>query len=277
MQPQEGRLGAETLQDMGLVVHDLHGEDQLEQCVTLQRATWGDDFRELVPPAMLMIAQKIGGVLLGACDNEKALVGFVFGLTGIIDGRPVHWSHMMAVDERWRDRGLGRALKHLQQHRLLDQGIDRALWTYDPLAARNAHLNINRLGARILDYVPNMYGENPLSRADSAIGSDRFVVEWDLRATQTSSLTPSADTPAVTLTHGEDGDVLLPEAPTVLVHIPHDIQILKQEDPSCALAWRRITRRALTHYLPAGYRVIGFQRGSTSSAYVLGITEPNHA
>jgi predicted GNAT superfamily acetyltransferase len=262
---------------MGLVVHELHGEDQLEQCVTLQRATWGDDFRELVPPAMLMIVQKVGGVLLGAFDGDHTLVGFVFGLTGVIDGRPVHWSHMMAVDEQWRDRGLGRALKHLQGNRLLEQGIDRALWTYDPLVARNANLNINGLGARILDYVPNMYGQNPMSRTDSVIGSDRFVVEWDLGTTVAPRVSPAPDAPAVSLAHLDDGEAELPDAPTVLVCIPDDIQALKKEDPRSAVAWRELTRQALTRYLPAGYRVTGFQRGSAGSAYVLEVTEPEHA
>jgi len=277
MQPQEYQTGDRALQELGLVVRDLHGEHQLEQCVTLQRATWGDDFRELVPPAMLMIVQKVGGILLGAFSETDTLVGFIFGLTGILDGRPVHWSHMMAVDEPWRDRGLGRLLKQAQRQRLLDQGIDRARWTYDPLVARNANLNFNRLGARILDYVTNMYGENPMSRTDSIIGSDRFVVEWNLDSTEVPRAPATSDVPAVTLAHPPDGEVPLPEESTVLVHIPDDIQVLKVHDPDAAVAWRRLTRRALTHYLSAGYRVTGFQRGSGVPAYILEKVEPDDA
>ena len=277
MQPQEDQARDGSLLGTGLVFRDLRGENQLEQCVTLQRATWGDDFRELVPPAMLMIVQKVGGVLLGAFDEEDALVGFVFGLTGILDGRPIHWSHMMAVDERRRDRGLGRALKQAQRQRLLDQGIDRALWTYDPLVARNANLNINRLGVRILEYVPNMYGQNPMSRTDSVIGSDRLVVEWDLGTTGVPRVPATSGAPAVTLSHPPDREAPLPEASTVLVHIPDDIQALKVHDPDAAMAWRRLTRRALTHYIPAGYRVTGFQRDAGNSAYVLETAEPEHA
>lgn len=231
--------------------------------MALQRRTWGDDFRELVPPALLQIGQKMGGVAAAAFVGEH-LVGFVFGLTGLRDGAVAHWSHMLAVDPGWRDRGIGRALKAYQRNRLRDAGVSSMYWTFDPLVARNAHLNLVRLGARVAEYVRDMYGDNPMSRTDSVIGSDRFVVAWDLGR---------ADGPTDGRADGRaggraDGPVItsvedpLPDGTPVFVAIPEDVQSLKQQDQAAALAWRASTRRAFEHYLPRGHVVTGFLRGT---------------
>jgi len=238
-------------------IRPLESAADYEACVTLQRATWGDDFRELVPPALLQVAQKMGGILAGAFDGDR-LIGFVFGLTGLRAGSLAHWSHMLAVDTAWRDRGVGRQLKAYQRERLLAAGITRMFWTFDPLVARNAHLNLERLGATVVEYVRDMYGANPMSRADSIICSDRFVVEWNLGPTGQRAGGPTggrADAPVI-----ETAQDPLPDVTVVRVAIPDDVQALKLTAPEAALAWRRSTRRAFEHYLPRGYRVTTFAR-----------------
>ena len=256
-----------------LTLRPLASQEDYEACIALQRETWGDDFRELVPPAMLQITQKVGGIAAGAFDGDR-LVGFVYGLTGIEAGRPVHWSHMLAVDERIRDHGIGRRLKQYQRDRLAALGIERMYWTFDPLVARNAHLNLVVLGTRVVEYARDMYGENPMSRTDSVIGSDRFVVAWDLLPSTPPpgeqrarpSLTPAASPGLV----ASDTDPL-PDAPTILVAIPADIQALKRANPQAAIAWRQSTRRAFEHYLKRGYAVrgIGPREGGEGSCYLL--------
>jgi predicted GNAT superfamily acetyltransferase len=234
-------------------------------CIELQRTTWGDDFHELVPPAMLLVTQKVGGVTLGAFDHEDLLVGFVYGITGILDGEPIHWSHMLAVRRDWRDRGIGALLKMAQRDRLIATGVARARWSFDPLVARNAHLNLHRLRARVLEYVEDMYGENPMSQTDSVIGSDRLVVEWSLR-TQPLDLSVAGqeddeeeEGPMVTLKDGTEP--ALPDEPAVRLEIPRDIQSLKKHDPTRATIWRELTRTVFQHYLDHGYRVVDFRRG----------------
>ena len=81
-----------------LIVRAFSLEADYEACVALQLATWGRHFRELVPPALLKVTQKVGGIAAGAFDHrDNSMVGFVFGLTGLQDGEPIHWSHMLAV------------------------------------------------------------------------------------------------------------------------------------------------------------------------------------
>lgn len=237
-----------------------------EACLALQRATWGEDFRELVPPALLQIAQRVGGIAAGAFDSSGRMLGFVFGLTGVSAGEPVHWSHMLAVREDVRDRGIGQQLKRWQRAQLCRLGVRRMLWTYDPLVARNAHLNLNKLGAKVVEYVENMYGVNPLNKTDSVIGTDRFIVEWRLDGpdVQLDAAALVSEAPIVTAPVTRDPRAPqpnLPAVPEVRVEVPADIQRLKLASADGAVAWRLTTRRAFTHYLPRGYAVVGVTTG----------------
>jgi predicted GNAT superfamily acetyltransferase len=177
---------------------------------------------------------------------------------------------MLAVDQASRDRGVGRRLKEYQRERLRAMGVHRMYWTFDPLVARNAHLNLNLLGARVVEYARDMYGENPMSRTDSVIGTDRFVVEWTIGgpADRRSGGARAAGSHAPPITSASDP---LPDSPSVLVAIPPDIQALKNADPDAALRWRRSTRRAFEHYLSRGYAVTGLVPAPSGggSCYVL--------
>jgi len=248
-------------------LRDLTSREDFERTVELQCQTWGRDCGEIVPPAVLMLVQKIGGVVVGAFEPGGELVGVLFGVTGVKEGSLVHWSHLAAVREDWRDRGVGQTLKREQRRRLRAMGVERALWSFDPLVARNANLNLNRLGARVLEYLPDLYGVDPKTKPDTVIGSDRFLVEWDLSAEGTPEYAENpeaADTPTITVSDGSHPDTPLPAAAQVLVEIPPDIQTLKRQNPDLAKAWRGLTRRAFQHYLASGYRVAGFVRDPTA-------------
>jgi predicted GNAT superfamily acetyltransferase len=140
-------------------------------------------------------------------------------------------------------------------------------WTFDPLVARNAHLNVNVLGVRVVEYARDMYGPNQMSRTDSVIGSDRFVVAWELGGhgrSQAVTGGQSGHGRSQAVTGGQGGQLViasesdpLSDAAVIHVAIPADIQLLKQSQPDAARAWRRSTRRAFEHYLGCGYTVRG--------------------
>ena len=262
-------------------------------CVELQRDVWGERFADVVPPTILMVSQRLGGVAAGAFDAGGRLLGFVFGVTGIRAAEPVHWSDMLAVRPEARGTGIGRRLKLFQREQLLELGVRRMHWTFDPLVARNANLNLNSLGAVPVEYVVNLYGETG-SSLHAGLDTDRFIVEWwldeaappDSRAvgepaSGTASggsptamplvpVTADAGPPAIvdlTCVAGERG---LSTAPRVRVAAPADIDALKARDPSRARAWQRMQRLAFTHYLSRGYRVSGFEhRAPPADSYYL--------
>jgi len=249
------------------------------ECVAIQYETWGADFREAVPAAILMVSQKIGGVTAGAFGPGGRMLGFVFGMTGVKDGRLVHWSDLLAVRPEARRLGLGTRLKHYQRELLLEAGVERMYWTYDPLVARNAHLNLVRLGARVAEYVPDMYGTSTGSVLHGDMGTDRFVVEWELGgadAPRPSALGPrpsaASHAPVVNAPDRPGGRPrvsVLPDVPEALVEIPSDLEALLASDPARARDWRDTTRETFTWYLGRGYEVVGLVERDARTFYEL--------
>lgn len=169
--------GAGGREEGGFEIRPLRTLDELRRCVALQEVVWGDGFSERVPTAILNVARRLGGVVSGAFDREGELAGFVFGLTGIEGGEPVHWSDMLAVRPEHRNAGLGTRLKLHQRRQLLDAGIRKIYWTFDPLESRNAYLNLVHLGAVAREYVVDMYGGSS-SPLHAGLGTDRLVAVW---------------------------------------------------------------------------------------------------
>jgi predicted GNAT superfamily acetyltransferase len=243
----------------GIVVRRVETLEEYEECLAIQQETWGAAFRELVPPAILMVAQKLGGVCAGAFAPNGRMLGFVFGITGIRDGKLAHWSDMLAVRTEARGSHIGERLKHYQRELVRAVGVDTMYWTFDPLVARNAYLNLNRLGARPVEYVPDMYG-NTGSALHAGLATDRIVVAWDL--TQPDGAHQQPNRPGETVNPVSENGLPsldgLVDAPLVRILVPRDFEL----EPNERLAvWRAVTREAFLSYLNRGYKVIGFRRG----------------
>ena len=79
-----------------------------EQAVDVQLAVWGYSDNDLLPPKrVFIVAERIGGQVLGAYDG-RALVGFAMALPGYRDGKRHPHPHMLAVLPEYRNMGLGR-------------------------------------------------------------------------------------------------------------------------------------------------------------------------
>ncbi|MEO5588251.1 MAG: hypothetical protein ABIS03_01605 [Gemmatimonadaceae bacterium] len=257
----------------GVTVRRVVTAGEYAACVRMQHAIWGDAFTETVPATILKVSQQIGGVAAGAFDAEGTLLGFVFGMTGVQQGRLVHWSDLLAVDSPARNKGLGQRLKMYQRELLVPIGVETMFWTYDPLVARNAYLNIVKLGAYPAEYIIDMYGSKTQSALHGPLGTDRFVVAWDLtksggtkgRSADLASGQDNdhADAPVVnSITHegslAEIPVLELVDAPVVRVEIPADIEQMIVGDYHAAVKLREVTRRAFCHYMGSGYKVTAF-------------------
>ncbi len=268
-----------------VAIRPLTSAADLRACVALQDATWGPRFSERVPYAVLWFSLRIGGVLLGAFRRDD-LIGFVYGMTGYQDGRPLHWSDMLAVRADARDHGLGVQLKAAQRRVLLERGVPVANWTFDPLESRNGHVNFTRLGALSREYIRDVYGDSD-SPLHVGIGTDRLVVEWPLASERVAQRLEGTGAEAATphdlsalpvinrvrmsdgVPHCDDPDLTL-DAPRVGLLIPASIQDVKLHAPELARDWRTCTRAAFEAYLGGGYVVSELvRRDGQVSSYIL--------
>jgi predicted GNAT superfamily acetyltransferase len=161
-------------------VRELGTHEELREVVALQKAIWGWEDADLLPFRMLVVATKIGGQLLGAFEGDR-MIAFCLAIPGLkADGSAYLHSHMLGVLAEYRNHGVGRQLKLRQRDDALARGIDLIEWTFDPLEIKNAHFNVERLGAIVRRYLRNQYGASS-SPLHGGLPTDRLVAEWWIR------------------------------------------------------------------------------------------------
>lgn len=177
-----------------IVIRNCQGLEELRACVTLQKEVWNFTDAELVPLRMFVVAEKVGGQVMGAFEG-KDMIGFALSVPGTRSGRSYLHSHMLAVRKDHRNSGLGRRLKLLQREDALARGIELIEWTFDPLEIKNAYLNIEKLGAIARRYNINQYGitSSPLQ---GGLPSDRLIAEWWLKSKRVETLLVTGKNPA---------------------------------------------------------------------------------
>jgi predicted GNAT superfamily acetyltransferase len=250
--------------------------DECRAVAALEKVVWGyTDTEDVVPPPLLMVSIKRGGILLGAFDDRGQMKGFVYSMPAVKDGRLTQWSHMLGVSPDARMTGLGRQLKLAQREHALRMGIDLIEWTFDPLQAMNAHFNFTRLGVVVEDYEPDFYGAST-SPLHQGTPTDRFVAQWRLTAPHVERRLSAGTAPMMrdssvmtavlvnpSTTAGEwlePGESRLDQSAMrrLLVEIPTTFSDMQARRPELALAWRMATREIFQTYLSRGFRVVDF-------------------
>lgn len=243
-------------------IRPLAAYDEYKACEQLQAEVMGLSDLDVTPYPLLQSFAQAGGAVLGAFDSLR-MVGCVFGYVGLSDdGVFYHRSQRLAVLPAYQGRGVGEALKRAQAGHALARGLRLMCWTFDPLRARNAHLNLHKLGAMSQIYLPDAYAA--LSGARNAGAPiDRLWVEWRLDISQPVPPGPDYTTAPIALRNADDRPADLNpsiQADVVRIQIPDDIDAVWAADAALGRAWREATRRAFTAYFARGYRVVDFIR-----------------
>jgi len=263
-------------------IRDFEKPSDYDACARLQVDVWGFTAADAVPPLHLIAMHHYGGILIGAFEGDR-MVGFVCGFSGWERGRVFHHSHMLGVLPEHRGSGLGERLKWAQRERVLEQGIELVNWTFDPLQAVNANLNVNRLAAVVEKYRVNIYGESK-SPLHGSLPTDRFEAEWWVSSERVAKALrgelpgwPSWESlpranPTRTTKSGsrasEEADLRIDED-ALLAEIPASINKIMAEDMELALDWRLKTRELFRGYFARGYVVKGFHRSELGAFYRL--------
>ncbi len=180
-----------------IVVRHCRGIEEFEACVALQKEVWNFSDADLIPIRMFVVADKIGGQIIGSFDGA-ALVGFALSIPGSRSGHPYLHSHMLAVRGPYRNLGLGRRMKLAQRDDALRRGFELMEWTFDPLEIKNAWLNLEKLGAITRRYNINQYG-NSSSALQGGLPTDRLVAEWWLKSRRVVGLLEHGERPRFTV------------------------------------------------------------------------------
>ncbi len=243
-----------------------------DACVTLQRAVWGLPDIEITPAIQLIGTVHAGGTLHLAEASDGEIVGFAYGFMGIRAGVPHLHSDLLAVLSRHRRQGLGLRLKWAQRRAALARGVSLVTWTFDPLQARNASLNLRRLGGVAAVFLPNLYGTTS-SPLHHQLPTDRLEIRWELKTTRVETLArdgaPPGDEPAPSIPRINDvawrpgapvssAPRLGLDAPRLLLEIPVDWDSLCGDSPQLATQWQGTVREALATYLGRGYEATDF-------------------
>ena len=255
---------------VNIVVRDIEGQAEMRAAEELQKEVWGLRDLDVVPLTQLVAAKAAGGVVIGAFDRD-ILVGFAYGFAGYEEGHVTHHSHMLAVKPGYRSSNVGYLLKLAQRERVLEQGIERMTWTFDPLQSVNAHFNFNKLGVVSDRYFVNFYGDDAASFLHRN-GTDRLWVTWLLKSRHVRErLDGTAQTFEIgnlrPLVEVEKNNAPLRRAfdevsshKRLVIEIPANINELEEQRPGITARWREATRSAFTEAFAASYLIDAFQR-----------------
>jgi predicted GNAT superfamily acetyltransferase len=285
-------------------IKPLYSLDEMRAAVELQKIYWGDNLESVVPAHMLFSLANHGGHVLAAFDGSR-LVGMLVGFLGTDpdEGDRPAMANLQLVSKRmvvlpeYRNQGIGFRLKKVQRNTAIKQGVRLVTWTFDPLLAANAHLNIRKLGAVCQKYMEDYYGTSSEGGLATLGSSDRLLAEWWVtnrrveerlhgkRGDLSLEQYLQADTTIINPTVYSDDGALLPSDvvndPTgslALLEIPINYQALVHENPSLAQSWRTHVRAAFRRVLTQGFVATDFLRdkhqGRDRAFYLLSYSGP---
>lgn len=240
-------------------IRRLETVEHFRRCIELQREAFALPELEISPLRHFVVSNNCGGFTLGAFAGAR-LIGFVHHLLALRNNELIGYSHMTAISAEFQNAGIGAKLKWAQRETALISGQKFIKWTFDPMQARNAHFNLNRLGVTISSYAANYYGSNYLtmelkSNEPTGLDSDRLFAEWRLDSPRVASLA-----------NGETN--VISEKIARRVEIVSDWKTLVETAAAQARAEQTRVRAEFQNAFAAKLICAGFERGAEKSSYL---------
>lgn len=245
---------------------------QFDRLLAIQKEVWRHEDIDLTPTHLFSITSRMGAILLGAYVGAE-LVGFVYSFPTVFKNKLRQHSHLLAVLPEYQGLGIGKKLKWAQRRWALKLGYDVITWTFDPLVARNANLNLHTLGALTRTYWPNFYGRTSSLTHGLNLPTDRLLVEWPIRTARVERRRQEKfdsydekSMPRVLEKKPLPHDLWPAESrltsndKAILVEIPREIKTSRMT-ANCLAAWQAKLRRVMQNYFGHGYAAIDFLFG----------------
>lgn len=242
-----------------IVIRECAGLKQLSECVALQREVFALPEVELSPVRHFVVTKNAGGWTLGAYDGDK-LAGFVLSVPAFMRGERAFYSHMTGVRPDYQGTGIGAMLKWAQRERALSEGVRYIKWTFQPVQARNAFFNLEKLGATVGEYQPNFYGTDysttPGQGVEVGMDSDRLFAEWDLSSEKVTALANGEGYEETRQVGAE-------------IEVPNNWNKLSDEDPQGAIKIQERIKKEFQAAFADGMIGRGFKRDAEHPVYLL--------
>lgn len=245
--------GTTSAVQQGIKIRRLESAEEMKVCVELQQHIWGYSEIDTVPDQICIVANKTGGHVLAAYDGEQS-VGFALAFAAMREGLIYLHSHMVGVVESHQNKGVGRLLKLAQREDALERGINLIEWTFDPLQLKNAHFNIERLGAIVRHYIPNLYGRTS-SPLHAGLPTDRLVAEWWVRSQRVEEMLSG-----VRRARSDN---------QVRISIPSAIREICRDEPERAEQIQTRLREDFLLNFESGRAAVGFEFNAEVGTYLL--------
>jgi predicted GNAT superfamily acetyltransferase len=235
--------------------------EEFDRCLRLQREAFALPDLEISPRRHLIVSRRAGGWTLGAFAGNE-MVGFVHHMVAVRNhDEIIGYSHMMAVARAFQNAGVGARLKWAQRERALMEGRTFIKWTWDPMQARNAHFNLNRLGVTVRSYGENFYGTDYITMPgrksdDVSLDSDRLFADWELDSERVSALAM-----------GRAAEIS--GTPAATIEIPMDWPALIRSDARAARREQLRVRAQFEEAFAASLVCKGFKRDDAHPCYLL--------
>jgi predicted GNAT superfamily acetyltransferase len=240
-----------------IIIRECTTIEEFDNCIYLQREAFGLPELEISPRRHFIVSRQAGGWTLGAFVDSR-MIGFVHHLAAIRPNNETFgYSHVMAVARDYQNKGVGARLKWAQRTKAMSEGRDFIKWTWDPMQSRNAHFNLNRLGATVHAYAENFYGLDYDQRGEQpGLPSDRIFASWKLDSSRVSALSAG-------LTHTIDAQ------PVRSIAIPTDWSAVVKRSAEEARDLQVRVRTQFQNAFAEQLACAGFERGAEESRYLL--------
>jgi chorismate synthase len=258
----DGQTTPDNVAQEDIEIRDCATMQEYDKCIALQREAFALPDLEISPRRHLIVTKRAGGWTLGAFAQGEEMVGFVHHMVAVRgDNEIIGYSHMMAVASDYQNKGVGAKLKWAQRARALQEGRRFIKWTWDPMQARNAHFNLNRLGVTVRSYGVNFYGTDYITMPREAersvsLDSDRLFADWQLDSKRVNAFAegkvPDADS-----------------APVAAIEIPPNWSALISQDAETARREQLRVRAEFEEAFAAGLVCAGFARDKAHPRYLL--------
>ncbi|MEW5899867.1 MAG: GNAT family N-acetyltransferase [Acidobacteriota bacterium] len=262
----------EKKKKMAVRIRPLTRYQDFKRLIDIQRRVWRHDDLDLTPTHQFCITSRMGAIILGAFYGRE-LVGFVYSFPVVFEKKLGQHSHLLAVLPEYQGYGIGKRLKWAQRDFAQKLGYRRITWTFDPLQAKNANLNLRSLRAVTRTYLRNFYGMDSELNLGPGIPTDRLLVEWPIgekraakrRPKNASAFDPTSAPQALAAimraNESLPGRVRLGlRAKSILAEVPCDINAWRPR-PDLIAAWQKSLRRVFEHYFGLGYAAVDFISG----------------